>query len=88
MSDENSNTFDVIVRQGADDDSQVVERGGEFIRLSQYLNASKVTVPADTLSSNVKEFVGKLQGVLSNPPDDTGSFRVESITVTAEISAK
>lgn len=88
MSQQPSKTFEVVVRKGADDEPKALERGGDFIKISDYLYASKVTVPADTLASNVKEFLENLQTVLSNPPEDVGSFKVDSISITAEISAK
>jgi hypothetical protein len=80
-------SFDIIVRKGADDQSLPVERS-EFIKISDYLYASKVTVPANELSSNVKAFLTGLQTVFSEPPEAGGDFKVESISVTAEISAK
>jgi hypothetical protein len=84
MAEQSKDSFEIIVRKGADEERE----RGDFIQLSDYLYAKKATVPADQLAENVKTFLAGLQGVLSDPPDTTGSFKVDSITVTAEISAK
>jgi hypothetical protein len=83
MSDQNSGAIDVIVRKDADESTD----RADFIRLSDYLYVKKVSLPADDLAANVRAFVGNIQGILENPPEDSGTFRVTSITVAAEISA-
>jgi hypothetical protein len=85
MSKQPADAFEIVVRKGADEET--AERG-DFIKISDYLYASKVRVPADELAANVQVFISGLQGIFAQPPEEQGGFKVESITVTAEISAK
>ncbi|MBC7927820.1 MAG: hypothetical protein H7039_19415 [Bryobacteraceae bacterium] len=90
MSQQSSEAFEILVREGADDKPLNASGGdrADFIKISDYLSAGKVTVPKQDLSANVKTFLGGLQDVFSNPPEQGGNFTIDSITVTAEVSAK
>ena len=54
MGEQPKGSFDIIVRKGAEQDAAPTERA-DFIQLSPYLYGKKVSLPADTLQSNIQE---------------------------------
>src|SRR6266516_2715874 len=59
----------------------------KMIKLSDYLYDQN-DVPVDTLQERFHKFLVSMQKVVKNAPDDFGEFKLDSVSLTAEVSAK
>jgi hypothetical protein len=76
MSEQSAESFGVIVSKSEADS------------LPEGMPSSgKISVSKERLAANVQFFLAGLQDVFAHPPEQTGDFLVESISVTAEIAA-
>src|SRR5713101_2499569 len=76
---ENSASQDVLTVVGYED---IEERGLAERRLVRR------EVDADQLGARVTAFLGSLRKVLGQQPDEIGPYKLDTISVTAEVSAK
>lgn len=52
------------------------------------LRYRRAEIAADELQERLRKFLDAMQGVVEGLPDKLGEFKLEQITLTAEISAK
>ena len=59
----------------------------EMIKLSDYLYERK-PVKTDTLKNQVESFLSKMKAVMEKAPEAFGAFQLDTIEISAEVSAK
>lgn len=52
------------------------------------LRYRRAEVSADELQTRLRNFLTSMQGVVEGLPDKLGEFKLEQVTLTAEVSAK
>jgi hypothetical protein len=85
------NTITVIVRQDETADQAGRERGGErgLTLLSEHMKAvARIPVPAAALQAGIEEFVESMRGAIAKVTTTIGEFRLDKVTLAAEVNAK
>jgi hypothetical protein len=59
----------------------------EMIKLSDYLYERR-PVKTDTLKDQVESFLSKMKAVMEKAPEAFGAFQLDTIEISAEVSAK
>ena len=59
-----------------------------LFRKAQDFGVTRVTIPADDLATQVKDFLDAMSDVIMKAPPEVGGFKLDSLTISVEISAK
>ncbi len=84
MSDQSASDYVWVL--GLDDEETAPEELRGFSIIPK--RVERATVPVDVLESQVRDFVAAVGRILGGVPDALGGYSVDTITVSAEISAK
>lgn len=69
-------------------ENTLIVYGPEAFVVTRSPNRTYGVVDLDKLEQNVQEFVNKIGGIVTRLPKEVGAFELDSIELSAEVSAK